>query len=132
METKYNQATPQRPEGTRPLDADLIPIDLLKCIDQIKNEQAYAHNGKNALTVFKSNTVTITLIALKANEHIHPGNNEDIAVMTLQVLKGSLSFDNQIDRVDLAEGQLVTLHQKLAFDAIALQESICLLTLVKQ
>lgn len=131
METKFNNATPQRPEGSRPLDSDLIPIDLKKHIVQLKNEQAYKNNGKNALTIFKSNQITITLIALQAGQSLHPGKTEDVAIMSLQVLSGSLAFDNQKDSLILEEQQLVTLHQKLVFEALAKTESVCLLTLLK-
>lgn len=62
MEEKHNYATPQRPEGARPLDAAIIPIQLPKYIVQLKTEEAYHKNGKNAITVFKSDKVTITLL----------------------------------------------------------------------
>ncbi len=65
MEEKHNNATKRRPEGARPLDAGIIPINIPKYIDQLKGEDAYQKNGKNAITVFKSDTVTITLIAMK-------------------------------------------------------------------
>jgi hypothetical protein len=38
MENKSNKATPQRPEGNRVLNAQLIEMDLNKFIDEIKNE----------------------------------------------------------------------------------------------
>lgn len=75
MATKFNNATPQRPQSSRPLDADIIPFDFLKSINQLKSEQAYETNGKNALTIFKSNQVTTTLVALKAGESFHHTEN---------------------------------------------------------
>jgi hypothetical protein len=131
MEEKHNNATPQRPEGARPLDANLIPIDLQKYSAQLKTEEAYAKNGKNAITVFKSDRVTITLIALKERETVHPGSEESKVIMSLQVISGNLTFESMGKTVELGSGGLITLHQLLSFNATALSESICLLTMFK-
>lgn len=130
MEEKFNNATPQRPEGTRPLDADIIPIDLHKYIGQLKHEEAYAKNRKNAITLFKSEQVTITLIVLKENETFHPGSEKSKVIMSLQVLDGQLSFESLGKTNKLDQGGLITLHQLLSFNAIALKDSTCLLTLI--
>ncbi|TKC10095.1 hypothetical protein FA048_07760 [Pedobacter polaris] len=131
MEEKHNNATQRRPEGARPLDAGIIPIHIPKYIEQIKNEEAYHKNGKNAITVFKSDKVTITLIALKKEESFQPGKEENEATMSLQVIKGLIYFESFDHKIDLQEGELVTLHQQLSFKTVALNDTICLLTMVK-
>ena len=131
MEEKYNNATPQRPEGTRPLDAGLIPINIPKYIQQIKAEDAYHKNGKNAITVFKSDQATITIVALKEGENIHPGNEDNEATMSLQVVTGNLHFESFGNEIELSDGKLLTLHQQLSFRATARNETICLLTMIK-
>lgn len=131
MEEKHNNATPQRPEGARPLDANLIPINIEKFVTQIKNEDAYDKNGKNAITVFKSENITITIVALKANEVIHPGNAENCAIMTLQVLDGEILFISADNEIQLEAKNLLTIHQKLSFNATAKTDTICLLTVVR-
>jgi len=131
MEEKHNNATPQRPEGARPLDAGIIPINIPKYIDQIKGEEAYGKNGKNAITVFKSEQVTITLIALKEGEIVRPGSEEGEAIMSLQVIDGNLLFESMGNAVELKKGELLTLHQLLSFKAKAITDCICLLTMVK-
>jgi len=131
MEEKRNNATPQRPEGARPLDAGLIPINIPKYITLIKEEEAYHKNGKNAITVFKSDSLTITLIALKEGENIHPGNEENEATMSLQLITGHLFFESFGNEIALTDGELLTLHQQLSFKAKAITDCICLLTMVK-
>ena len=131
MEGKYNNATPQRPEGARPLDGDLIPINIPKYIQQIKIEEAYGKNGKNAITVFKSDQATITLIALKEGKNIHPGNEENEATMSLQVVTGNLHFESFGNEIELTDGELLMLHEQLSFKATAKNETICLLTMIK-
>lgn len=131
MEEKHNNATPRRPEGARPLDAGLIPINIPNYIEQIKEEEAYHKKGKNAITVFKSDKLTITLIALKQGENFHPGNEENEATMSLQLLDGDLSFESFGNEIDLQKADLLTLHQQLSFKATAKTDCICLLTMVK-
>jgi hypothetical protein len=131
MEEKHNHATPQRPTGTRPLDAAVIPVNIPAYILQLKQEEAYAKNGKNAITVFKSESVTITVIVLKAGEFIRPGSEENEAIMSLQLVNGELIFESFGREITLIDGELITLHEILSFKARAIQDSVCLLTMVK-
>ncbi|HTM99492.1 MAG TPA: hypothetical protein VL088_12135 [Pedobacter sp.] len=131
MEEKHNNATAQRPEGARPLDAAIIPIDIPKYINQLKQEEAYDKNGKNAITVFKSDRITITLIALKKGQNFHPGPSEVTAIMSIHLINGQLSFESLGTITTVNEGQLLTVHQELSFNALAISDSICVLTLFR-
>lgn len=131
MEEKFNYATPQRPEGTRPLDADLLPIDVNQFIKQIKEEETYHKNGKNAITVFKSSKITITLIALKEGESVHPGSETNEEFMTLQLIDGELLFQIAENTIDLNNGKMVTVHQPQSFNIKANKESVYLLMMIK-
>jgi hypothetical protein len=131
MEEKYNNATAQRPEGARPLDAAVIPIDIPKYINQIKQEEAYDKNGKNAITVFKSDKVTITLIALKAGENFHPGHSDETVIMSIHLLSGDLLFESLDSTTNVKESQIITVHQVLSFKAVAVLDCVCVLTLFK-
>lgn len=131
MEEKFNHSTRNRPDGARPLDAAILPVDIPRYIDQLKGEQAYDKNGKNAITVFKSDHVTITLLALKQGEDFHPGQNEVTAIMSVYLIAGNLYFESLGEEIKLKEGELITLHQPLSFKAEAILPSICLITLFK-
>lgn len=131
MKEKYNFATPQRPKGARIIDASLIPIDLSKYIKVIKKEEAYTKNGKNAITVFKTKKATVTLIALKAKENLHPGNSDGIGVMILEILDGKLHFESMGKHGLLKADTLLTLNQQLSFMISAIEDSICLLIVIK-
>ncbi len=131
MEEKYNNATAQRPDGARPLDAAIIPIDIPKYINQLKQEEAYHKNGKNAITVFKSDKITITLIALKEGQDFHPGQSEGMAIMSIHLITGELAFESMGTLTQVKEGQLLTFHQQLSFTALAHLDTICVLTLFK-
>ena len=64
MEAKYNNETENRPYGTRFIDGDILKIDLPSYIEQLKSEEGWKNRDRNAVTIFKSDNVTITLILL--------------------------------------------------------------------
>jgi len=131
MEEKFNNATPQRPAGHRPLDGQLVPVDLPRFIEEIRNEPAYRENGKNAITVFKSEHTTVTLVALKKDEKVQSGTDEGGLLMSLYLIKGDLSFFASENKEYLSEGQLLNYHYDFPFQATANSDCICLLTVIK-
>lgn len=54
MENKSNDATPQRPDGERILNAPLVKMNLYEFIEQIKNETTWKDSNRNSVTIFKS------------------------------------------------------------------------------
>jgi len=131
MEEKFNNATPQRPAGHRTLDAKLVPVDLPRFIKEVRNEAAYHENGKNAITVFKSEHATTTLVALKKDEKVKSGNEEQHLLMSLYLIKGNLSFLTEGQQEYLSEGQMINYHYEQSFQAVALSDCVCLLTVIK-
>jgi len=131
MEEKYNNATPQRPSGHRALDSRVLSVDLPKYVDEIKNEAAYHENGKNAMTVFKSEHATITLVALKSGEKIQSGIEEQHLLLSLYMINGSLSFYAHDKEEYLSEGQLLNFHYEQSFYAVANTDCVCLLNVIK-
>ena len=51
MEIKKNDATLNRPEGERVLDASYVMVDIRSYVDQLHREESYSKNGKNGITV---------------------------------------------------------------------------------
>ena len=60
MDEKFNDATQQRPQGERIMDAALVTIDLSNFTKQIREEQAWKDSDRNAITVFKTDSMRIT------------------------------------------------------------------------
>lgn len=131
MEEKFNQATPQRPAGNRLLDAEIVPVDLEKYLKEITAEKAYEQNGKNAITVFKSENVTITLLALKNGAFFQSLINEAHSLLSIHLVKGKLDFTVEGESLHLSENQMVNYHLNLPFTATALTDVVCALTIVK-
>ena len=66
MEIKSNQATGNRPEGDRILDAPYVFTDIPMYLEQLKSEKSWSKNDRNAITVYKSEKVTILVAVLKS------------------------------------------------------------------
>ncbi len=124
---KANDATPQRPAGTRPLDAPLLVLDLPQALAQIKQEAAWHTGDRNALTLLQSDGMRLVLIALhegaELKTHTAPGP------ISVQVLEGHISFRAEEQTSELQPGQVLTLHARLPHSVLARQDSVFLLTL---
>ncbi len=127
MEDKFNAATPKRPDGTRPLNAPLLTLDLPAATAQLKRESTWASNDRNALTLFKSDTLRLVLMALHAGAtiktHTAPG------IISVQVLEGRLAFDTELELTALTAGQLLVLQAGMPHSVTALEEAAFLLCL---
>lgn len=129
-EKKFNEATPQRPEGDRPIDAALVVMNLPSFIEQIKQEPAWKDNDRNAITVFKTNGMRVVLIALhegaEMKKHTAPG------IISVQMLEGKIRFHTEQETVELEKGRMLALHTGIPHRVVAIEESVFLLTLATQ
>lgn len=126
MSDKSNEATHQRPEGDRLLDASLVTMDLNHFIEQLKNESTWNESDRNSITIFKSDTMRIVLMGLHENAELktHTANG----IINLQVLEGEIKFITEEQTVELQKGKMLVLHKKIPHSLIALKETFCLLT----
>lgn len=127
MEQKTNEATPLRPEGTRTLDAAMVNMDLSALTVQIKEEETYMNNGRNSITLFKSDGMRIVLMALKKGSelktHTAPG------IISVQVLEGYINFSTAEQTSPRKAAQMLTLHAGIPHSVVAVEDAIFLLTL---
>lgn len=130
METKYNDATRNRPWGERPVDAPVIPLDLPAYIQQIMLEEAWQKNDRNAITLFKSENITLTLTALHKDAEIKPGNSVGNELVMMQIIDGQILFKSGMETLEINKGQMVTVHEQIPYSAVAQEETICLLTVL--
>lgn len=127
METvTYNDATRNRPEGERVLDACYVFSDLPVYIGQLKDEKSWIEGDRNAITVFKSDPVTIVLTILKKGSSII--DNKVRGFITIQVLEGDVNLYTGGDNINAPKGQLITFHPDIVHTLEAKKESILLLT----
>jgi quercetin dioxygenase-like cupin family protein len=122
-----NEASPQRPDGNRVLEAPLLEMNLHKYIDQIKNEATWANGDRDSITIFKSEAMRIVLIGLHKNAAIKP--HKANGVISVQVLSGQINFIADQQNSLLEAGQMIALQANITHSVVALSESFLLLTL---
>ena len=127
MEEKFNEATQQRPEGDRAMDATLVTIDLPLFIKRIKQESTWKDSDRNAITVFKTNGMRLVLIALHAGAEMKTHTADGI--ISVQVIDGRMKFNADNRSVELNAGQILALHKGIPHSVLAIKETIFLLTL---
>ena len=127
MDDKFNDATKQRPQGERIIDAALVTIDLCSFTKQIKEEHAWKDSDRNAITVFKTDGMRIVLVALHKDAEMkkHTANG----MISVQVLEGQVLFTTSEQTVELSKGQMLTLHKGIPHSVLAKAETVFLLTL---
>ena len=130
MENKSNEATPNRPEGERMLNAPMIEMDLNQYMEQLKQEPAWKESDRNSITLFKSDTMRIVLIGLHENAELktHTANG----IISVQVIEGLIKFTAEAQTASLEKGQMIALQQKIPHSVVAVRESFFLLTLAMQ
>ncbi len=129
MEEKFNEATTNRPDGERAVDAPLILINIPALIKQIKKEKAWGDNDRNAITVFKNEKLRIILVALHKKAIMtteHPEN-----IFSLQVLDGKIKLHSTEEDIQLKSEKMFVLHANIPYKIEALKKSIFLLTVVE-
>lgn len=126
MEFKRNEATINRPEGDRVIDAPYLFIDIPAFADQVKKEKAWGKNDRNGITVFKSDKLTMVITALQASAVIK--DNTIDSFFTIQVLKGDARISTPDGDIDVTENQVVAFHPGVPHSVIALSDAIFLLT----
>jgi quercetin dioxygenase-like cupin family protein len=126
MEIKRNEATINRPEGDRVIDAPYVFIDIPSFVNQLTNEKAWEKNDRNGITVFKSDRLTIVLTALQASGKIV--ENTVDGLLTIQVLKGDARITTPDGDIDATENQVITFHPGITHAVLALSDAILLLS----
>lgn len=126
MENKSIDATPQRPNGNRILNASLVEMNLPNLIAQIKDESTWNESDRNAITIFKSTTMRIVLMGLHQDAVLKP--HKANGVISVQVLEGKINFVTEQQTVVVEAGQMIALDENLIHSVVALKETFFLLT----
>ena len=126
MENKRNEATLNRPEGDRVIDAPYVFINIPDYIRQLKSEEAWQKSDRNGITVFKTGRVTMVLTCLHAKAEL-----KDVLVdgiFTIHVLEGIVRVTSPDGEVDMQANQVMAFHQLVDHSIVAQMDSVLLLT----
>lgn len=131
MDFRKNNPTQKRPEGERVLDDRVVPVDIPEFTARLLREDSWLQGDRNAMTLFKTTAMTITLLALRRDAVVEPGNMDVTGVFTVQVLKGAVGVETPGRMDELTAGQLIVIHEHLEFAITAQEEeTLCLLMVV--
>jgi len=121
MELKFNEATLNRPEGSRIIDASWVFTDIEAMLTQLRSENAWEKNDRNGITVFKTDQMTVVLTILKAGALVE--NNLVEGLYMLQVIKGGLVVDTGDCPIKLEQGNILNLHAGVKHNILAKKET---------
>lgn len=129
METKFNEATLNRPEGARILNAPFVFMDLLKYGKQIEDESAWKKNDRNSITICKTDAFTMVLCRLHKDAVIM--DNFAGGHITIQLMQGKVEFSVGSSTAQIEEEQMITVHPGIMHTIHALEDSLILITTTK-
>ena len=126
METKYNEATLNRPLGDRIIDASFVFIDIKKFGYQLIEEEAWRKNDRNSITVYKTEGLTMVLTCLRNGATLIDKLVDGI--ITIQVLEGAIEFTVETGTVTLQKQQIITVHAGIKYTVKAVENTLLLMT----
>jgi quercetin dioxygenase-like cupin family protein len=126
MEHKRNEATLNRPEGDRVLDASYVFIDINEFTRQLREEDAWHKSDRNGITVFKTDQVTMVVVGL--HEKAVLKNNVVDGIVTVQVIEGRIRVTAPDGEIDIKPNQIVTFQRCIDHSIEAMDESVIILT----
>ena len=129
MEIKYNEATYNRPDGDRMIDAPVVFNDLEIFYDQLISEEAWEKNDRNGITICKTEHHTQVLTLLKEGAAI-TGNVVD-GWVTIHVIKGKLKVYLGNEKQVITEQQMFNFHPGVNHSIEAASIVLVLITVIK-
>lgn len=126
MQVKQNDATYNRPEGDRILDAPWVFTDLAAVNQQLRSENAWEKNDRNGITVFKTDQLTSVVTLLKEGAEI--GEKAVDGLLIIQLVSGKAVVETGGSPFELLPGQLLHVHKGVTHSVTAKEETVLLLT----
>ena len=126
MQIKINQATNNRPDGDRIIDAPAVLVDIQHYIEQLKEEDAWQKSDRNAITVFKTPGVTVVINALHSGAEM--SDIEIEGMLMLQVVEGEITIMSDEGERKLMEQQVLILHPCFKTNILAERDTILILS----
>jgi len=103
-----------------------LVFDLPSLMEKIKQEDAWKMGQRNAITLLKTDTMRLVLIALRSGEEINFLQSDNL--ICLQLLEGRSEFHAKKEKIILKPGHILALHENIEHSLVALNETIFLLT----
>ncbi len=118
-----------QPLGDRIIDAPLHKIDISSFLKQIKKDNSWKDNDRNALTILKTSSMRIVLYAIRKGAEMIKQKKD--GKITVQVLEGKMLFTSGGQSVKLGKSQMLVLDESAAYSLQAKRKTFFLLTFTK-
>ena len=126
MSIKINEATKNRPGGTRVLDAPAVLVHIPHYLDMIRHEKAWQEGDRNGITVFKNQDISVVITMLEKDAKLEEVQMKGYT--SLYLLKGKISMQAGDDRKEATAGDLMIFHPCITYSIEAIEESSFALT----
>ncbi len=127
QEHSYIDATHQRPEGYRPINAELVKVDTKEVINLLQDETTWAESDRNAITIYKSPQLVNTVVGLKKEAVMEKQQVE--GTLNIHVLEGRLVLSSLGENRTIGKHELVWLHPGEIFTITAEENSFFILSI---
>ncbi len=127
METTINEIAVERNGAERVIDATMVHVNLPHFIKQIREEDTWHKNDRNAITLLKTNFLRIILIALHKGAILKKHSVPQM--LCVHVLEGKMQFITDVQTVELRSGDMISLYEGIEHTVVATEETVFLLTL---
>jgi hypothetical protein len=102
-------------------------MDLPVLIENMKQSQTWTEGGLNAIILLEKPDKQIILTALHGGTRINSFQSNDS--VSFQIIEGKVKFNTRKESVNLNQGQLLTLHEKVKYTLTTMEETVFLLTI---
>ncbi len=127
MIQKQNEATQNRPQGERPLDADYILLSFKERIAQLKSEKAWQDRDRNAITLVHHPRLRVVLLALHQGALLDTHTAD--GPVTIHLLEGAIEVVLNGKSFSLQPQEALVVDDGIPHSVCALKESVFLLTM---
>jgi len=123
---------PERTSGAdarrpRALEQPVAAFDLDDELDRLTAEPEWSGRDRNALTLAKSSSFRVVLVALRGGARV--GEDEAHGPMSVQVFRGAVTVRRSNEAAELSAGQLGTMEAGGPWSVTARDASAILLTI---
>jgi quercetin dioxygenase-like cupin family protein len=113
----------------RPAAGPVLHVRIAEQLERLKQETTWRSGDHNAITLTKSPTLRVVLIALKPGARLH--EHQATGPVTIQPVSGSLRLRTAGRAWDLKPGEVAVLESAIEHEVQAVEECAFLLTILK-
>lgn len=121
-----SNATVNRPDGERLLDAAVVRFDLPEYTRKLMDERIWENTTRNSITLLHNDYMRIVLVVIKGGQEMCHGVER---ALSIQVLSGRVNVETDEETFSMDEGEMAALRPRVRHFVFAEKQAVVLLTL---